>query len=168
MTVKSAPNIPQSRQANKAGVAEFFGVSVPAVDGWIRRGCPAVQRGQRGVPWVFDLLQVAEWRYVGPADEEQDEYTVPKDPGDRLDYYKAERERINLERELGELISVDEYRRRMSEMAKQMAATYDLLPDLLERDAGLEPEAIEVVERVIDGQRYDLYQRVIEDDAADG
>ena len=53
-----------ARLANKAQIAEFFEVSTNAVDGWIRRGCPYVQRGDLRTPWVFDLLKVVEWRYT--------------------------------------------------------------------------------------------------------
>jgi phage terminase Nu1 subunit (DNA packaging protein) len=167
MSIQRAPDIPASRRANKAEVAEFFGVSVPAVDGWIRRGCPSVQRGQRGVPWVFDLLRVAEWRFSKPTQDEGEVNEVPTAPADRLDHYRAERERISLEEKMGQLIPADEVRRAMSDMAKQMAATYDMLPDVLEREAGLNGSALAVVERVIDGQRYQLYEQVVDNDASD-
>lgn len=169
MSVKSAPHTPESRRANKAEVAEFFGVSIPAVDGWIRRGCPAVQRGQRGVPWVFDLLAVAEWRFTpAKVEEPADADIPPSDPQEAWYYWRAKRERRNFELEEQEVMHRDEHRREMSKMAKEMAATWDMFPDMLERDCGLEPEAIEAVERLIDDQRYQLYQRVIGDNDGDG
>jgi len=44
---------------NKAELARAYGVSIPAVDAWIRRGCPHGKRGRR---YHFDRDDVAEWR----------------------------------------------------------------------------------------------------------
>lgn len=48
--------------ANRAQLAEVFGVSLPTVDRWVTAGCPVVQRGSRGVEWQFDTSAVAKWR----------------------------------------------------------------------------------------------------------
>jgi hypothetical protein len=48
--------------ASKAELADFFSVSLPTVDSWIRKGCPYEQKGSHGKPWVFDLAAVAKWR----------------------------------------------------------------------------------------------------------
>jgi phage terminase Nu1 subunit (DNA packaging protein) len=47
---------------NRTQLAEVFGVSMPTVDGWVRAGCPVVQRGSRGVEWQFETADVAKWR----------------------------------------------------------------------------------------------------------
>ena len=47
---------------NKAELAEFFQVSAPTVDDWVRRDCPFVKRGKSGVDWVFDFRAVRSWR----------------------------------------------------------------------------------------------------------
>ena len=60
MTIGLAKSIPARRRANKAELAEWFDVSLNAITGWIARGCPVVQRGGVGTPWVFDLLEVAQ------------------------------------------------------------------------------------------------------------
>lgn len=48
--------------ANRAQLAEMFGVSLPTVDRWVTSGCPVVQRGGRGVEWKFDTAAVSKWR----------------------------------------------------------------------------------------------------------
>lgn len=58
-------------QRNLADVAKFFSVSMPTVRGWIDGGCPVVQRGGNGVPYVLSLRAVAEWR-DGRAREEEE------------------------------------------------------------------------------------------------
>ena len=47
---------------NKAELAEFFQVSAPTIDDWVRRDCPFVTRGKSGVDWVFDFRAVRSWR----------------------------------------------------------------------------------------------------------
>lgn len=49
------------KQVNRSDLADTFGVSLPTVDDWVRNGCPWVQRGGRGVEWVFDTAAVARW-----------------------------------------------------------------------------------------------------------
>lgn len=49
-------------KVNRAGLAECFGVSLPTVDAWVRKGCPFDRKGARGVDWQFDTAAVANWR----------------------------------------------------------------------------------------------------------
>ena len=36
-------------------------VSLPTIDRWVREGCPALQRGGRGIEWKFNLPDVIAW-----------------------------------------------------------------------------------------------------------
>ncbi|MCW2248282.1 phage terminase Nu1 subunit (DNA packaging protein) [Azospirillum fermentarium] len=49
-------------KVNRAGLADCFGVSLPTVDAWLRKGMPFERRGARGVDWQFDTADVAKWR----------------------------------------------------------------------------------------------------------
>lgn len=49
------------RTVNRSGLAEFFGVALPTVDGWVRQGVPVKQRGGRGRQWEFDTADVFNW-----------------------------------------------------------------------------------------------------------
>ena len=53
MTVQSIEKTAPLRTANKAALAEWFGVSVATVDNWLRRGCPSITRGSRGQALEF-------------------------------------------------------------------------------------------------------------------
>lgn len=44
-----------------AELADFFGVSIPTVNAWIRNGCPFVTKGGKGRAWEFDSAAVATW-----------------------------------------------------------------------------------------------------------
>lgn len=46
---------------NRSGIAEHLDVSLPTIDRWVKDGMPVVQRGGRGVEWVFDLADVIQW-----------------------------------------------------------------------------------------------------------
>jgi phage terminase Nu1 subunit (DNA packaging protein) len=148
--------IPAVRRANKAEVALWFGVSLPAVDGWIRRGCPVVQRGARGVAWVLDLLAVAEWRLKGSS-RDADELS----PTEYRAYWQGKNEQLKFDVASRELIPSEDVGRGYSLLVKSLAAFCDSLPDVLERDAGLPPEALEIVQRLCDQERESLYQQLV-------
>ena len=49
-------------KVNRQGLADSFGAAPPAIDRWIKQGCPISKRGSRGVEWEFDLADVIRWR----------------------------------------------------------------------------------------------------------
>ncbi|MDH4572458.1 DUF1441 family protein [Salinicola acroporae] len=97
---------------------------------------------------------------IGSAGLSPDDYP----PQDRKAWFQSENERVKLEREMRLLVPVEDAHREMSRLAKAMASALDSLPDLLERDAGLAPEGLELVERVTDNLREQMYQAVMADD----
>lgn len=46
---------------SKSALAEHLGVSLPAVDAWVRRGCPIEERGAPGRAAKFDVQKVMAW-----------------------------------------------------------------------------------------------------------
>jgi phage terminase Nu1 subunit (DNA packaging protein) len=50
------------RLVNRAELASLCNVSLPTVDGWVRKGCPAIERGSKGREWRFDCAAVIDWR----------------------------------------------------------------------------------------------------------
>lgn len=159
LVVIENPDIPDERIGNKADVANWFGVSLTTVDQWIRRGLPYLQRGERGKQWRFDLLAIAKWKY-GVTDAQTEEDPEKLGPKDRLDWYRGARERTKHMQEVGELIPAVEYERALSEALKTTAMTLESLPDLLERDAGLDGAAVDRAIVVIDRLRESLYARL--------
>lgn len=51
-----------SYQVTKRAGAEFFGVSVQALDGWFTAGCPVAKRDDTGRIVAVDLQAMAQWR----------------------------------------------------------------------------------------------------------
>ncbi|MBR2512749.1 MAG: DUF1441 family protein [Halomonas sp.] len=85
-------------------------------------------------------------------------------PTERKDWFQSEVLRVKLEKEMRLLVPVEEAHREMSRLAKAVASGLDSLADLLERDAGLTPETIELVEKSTDALREMMYQSIIDDD----
>ena len=88
-------------------------------------------------------------------------------PQDRKAWFQSENERVKLEKDMRLLVPVEEAHREMSRLAKAVASGLDSLADMLERDAGLAPEAIEMVEQVTDNLREQMYQTIIDDEGGE-
>lgn len=55
------PTSTKGKTLGKHEIAEFFGVTEPTVDQWVRRGCPVVERGSKGKQWKINTAQVSDW-----------------------------------------------------------------------------------------------------------
>ena len=51
----------RGQRVNRSTLADVFGVALPTVDGWVRAGCPVLQRGSRGVEWAFNTAAISQW-----------------------------------------------------------------------------------------------------------
>ncbi len=78
-------------------------------------------------------------------------------PNDRLHWVKSERELMQLRREYGELVAVDEVREQLADIIKATVIALDTLPDVLERTSGLTAVQAERMAREIDGFREQLF-----------
>lgn len=107
----------------------------------VREGMPAIFRRVYGVE--------AAGEQVNPA-------KLP--PKDRLDHYKAERERIKLAQEVRVLIPAVEIEQVIGEAFKTIAQTLDVMPETFERDFALPPEAVIRFRSAMDGVRDTLYE----------
>lgn len=152
-----------SKTANKMELAELFGVSLPTVESWVRRGCPCEQKGSRGISWVFDIIKVAEWRteYRLGGNKAAEEIS-PEDmsPKERRDWYEGEKVRVELEISKGNLITLDQYREELARILKQLANTLETLPDTLERKCALPPASISAMQAELDKERMALVARL--------
>ncbi|GJH43270.1 Protein of uncharacterised function (DUF1441) [Pasteurella canis] len=74
-------------------------------------------------------------------------------PVERRAFWQAENERLKYERDTGELIPSFEVAQEMSFLAKALIQQLETLPDILERDCGLQPSALVRVQQIIDDIR---------------
>ncbi len=156
-------HISPSRVGTKSDAAEFFGVSLPTINAWLARGCPVLQRGSRGVAWRLDLRDIAEW-YFKPAIQEDEEPFDPEaagvSPKDRKDWYDSEKKKRELEIIDGLHVPSGEYELEISRVIKSMANFIEILPDRLEREAGLDPKQVIKVQNITDKERDNLYKQL--------
>lgn len=122
---------------------------------------PYKMMGKRQVWHLRDGVPVI-YRRVWGLDSASDTVNPAKlPPKDRLDHYKAERERIKLAQEVRVLLPAQEVEQVIGEGLKALAQGLDVLPDTLERDAALAPEAVMQIQRLIDRARDQLYESLM-------
>lgn len=91
----------------KSAVAEFYGVSVPAVDGWIRRGCPVHERTTNGRIKSLHLPDVVRWRESARESDSEDGLD-PIAERARKDKEHADKLALENQARRGELVDVGE------------------------------------------------------------
>lgn len=78
------------------------------------------------------------------------------DPFRRKAHFQAESTKLAMERAAGDLVPVEEVRAEMANIAKAVIQTLDILPDVLERDAGISPKAVARCQELISLERDKL------------
>ena len=147
MTAKPDKIHTSARIGSKAACAEFFDVSLPTVEAWIRRGMPVVQKGAKGVAWVIDLCAAAEWRFAGPKDAESDPEGMS--PADRKAWYEGETKRRDLQIRDKELIPAADVERVIATAFAAISSDIRAIPDNLERRHGIPGDVAESVEALL-------------------
>lgn len=143
-------------------IAERFGLHRDTVRARLRAaGVQPV--GERNGKPVYSLKD------IGPAlFDESHKYTADNDPDkmrptDRRAWYESEQTRIAIAERLRHLIPDEEVGQGYSLLIKGVVAGLDSLPDILERDAGLSPEALQIVQRIVDEVREHIYRWIVDD-----
>ena len=114
---------------SRQGMAEFFGVSLPTVDHWVRIGMPVVTRGGPGKKWEFNTAAVASWR-----EEQAREIALGGAPADEagLKLRRLTANTVKAELELAELrrlvAPVEQMRRAMQGAFAEIKANMRNIP----------------------------------------
>lgn len=53
----SKPNL-----VNRVTLSLILGKNVSTIDSWVRQGMPYVEKGSKGIDWLFDTSKVIKWR----------------------------------------------------------------------------------------------------------
>ena len=86
----------KGKQVTRQALADVFGVSLPTIDAWVRKGCPFVEKGGRGQEWQFNTAQVSKW--LRDRDVEEATGGIPDDIEElKLREQKAKTELTELE-----------------------------------------------------------------------
>ncbi|MDP5205803.1 DUF1441 family protein, partial [Alishewanella sp. SMS9] len=138
-------------------IAEAFGLDRRTVSARIKdsRAEPAGLRKGHPTYLLRDIgpALFGETRTAVPGDELDPANMLPKD---RKDWYQSERERLKLETELKELVPAAEVARGYADLVKAVVNPLDSLIDELESKVGLSGDALERVQRIIDGLREEM------------
>ncbi len=114
-------------KATRAQLAAIFGVTPPAIDGWVRRGCPVHEpskgpgRGKGAKFWVPDVVA---WRdtHIVLKGAIADTGEQPQDLRNRLLRTQTESAELDLAVKRGELIEVTEYRDALESTYQRVGA----------------------------------------------
>lgn len=96
----------------------------------------------------------------GPADP--DEPATFQQSRAQRERYASLNERLKYETAARQLLPASAVERTIGEAFKTLAQTLDSLPDTLERDCALPPNAVIAVQRAIDSARETLYTTLVE------
>lgn len=102
----------KGQTVNRTQLAAILGVSLPTVDDWVRKGCPIVSRGGKGVSSRFNTADVIRWlrdRAVAEVagEDQQDENELDL----KMKRAKLEAVELDLAKAKGEVAPVAEFER---------------------------------------------------------
>ncbi len=148
-------------QFNISQIADMFGFGRDTVRKRIKHAGiqPAGREGNADLFLLSDAGP-AVFGSTGSTADSADPFK--SQPTDRLAWFRSENERLKFELETGQLCVAEEVRNEMANMAKPMIAELEILPDILERDCGLLPDAVMLVQEKIDDLRNLISQKIMD------
>ena len=131
-------------------LAREFNIARETVQSRLRAANVNANGERRGFP-VYSVAQAAKAILMphmanGHVQNDPDKMS----PKERADWYKSENDRIKFERESGTAIYINDSREQMAVIAKTGLQVLETLPDILERDYGLDADIISGIEQKID------------------
>ena len=140
---------------NRIKLAEIFGVAADTVTAWVKRGCPAIQRGAKGVEWQFNTADVIQWR-VSELTEQPADPSAGYDEGQaRKMQADADLAELKRDRERGKLIELqvvaDVVRGEYATVRTRLGSLPGILAPRLDSARALEfqPVIAEVVDDIL-------------------
>ena len=138
-------------------LAELAGVCRQTVAKWLKDIQPAGGHEKLKLYRLTDIIS-AFMNIPAPASLED------MDPQSRKAWYQSERERLKFEQETAELIPAVDVRRELVIFGKILSEELAKLPNILARDAGLKPLAVNRVQSIIDDLRNQIISRMVIND----
>lgn len=172
---QSAPRL----TGNKRELAAFLRVSLPTVEQLVDAGCPVLEGGTNGKPYVFDFAAVVEWRQArdelrerqaadrkrqidaeqarlfGDDDLPEDAELAGVSPRARAEIVKFRREYLLLLERQRNLVKFDDVVLGLAETFSTLKGSIRSLADVLQRQLGLNEEAATRLVELIDDRLND-------------
>jgi hypothetical protein len=120
-----------------------------------------VDTDSRGHP-LYRVLDVCLAFAGRPAESPKVRDPDLMSPAELNSYYQAEQKRLDLEERAGRLVPAEEVESSMSRLFGELAVFLDSMPDELERDHGLPPEAVTDMRKRVRDMRLRLYESIVE------
>lgn len=128
-------------------------------------GTPASGVDARGYEgWTLDVAAPLLLQIAAPDAHLPD---AKYSPFNEDKHYAAQLKKLELERQLGQVVPIADVRRTWAEVLKTVVAWVQALPDQLERAAGLTPQQVQMIEQRVDELRGDLHAEIVGDDAGE-
>lgn len=108
---------------NRADLAAHMGVTTVTIDNWRKAGMPVVQRGSRGIEWVFDLPAVIKW--WGQQKVEQAMGDAPTDLAEiekRTASAKMQKAELELAKARGDVAPIRDFERAQAKVFAEIRA----------------------------------------------
>lgn len=119
----------KGRGLTLAEIADFFGVSIPTVSGWVRNGCPYITKGDKGRAWEFDSAAVATWiKDKAVTDATGESQASDKELDRRKRLAATELAELELAKAKGELAPLDQVERMVAKAFAEVRAGMRNIP----------------------------------------
>lgn len=186
----SAP-APASVTMNRSELAQFFEVSEPTIDAWVRKGMPFLEEGTNGRPYKFDPQACRAWRAAIEAarlaqeqakaqliaEQQAMEPGLPlgdePDPSltritldDQLKIRRIAVEDHKARQQRGELMEKAAVESQFEMLFSFLAQALEGFPDQLQRRLGLSLIQTRTIREITDGWREDLARRLMQAEPA--
>lgn len=144
------------RQVNKAQLSEIFGVTQATLTTWQKRGLPIQSEGGPGQSHVYDTKDVIRWfvnfeidRKFGHAEHVTEALNKDYEQA-RLAKAQADGKEIENQIKRGELAPVELMTRVLAQVASQITAVLDSIPQKIKRNVPkLTASDIDIIKREI-------------------
>ncbi|MBS0289285.1 MAG: terminase small subunit [Proteobacteria bacterium] len=80
---------------NRTELSSIFGKNVSTIDNWIRQGMPYIEKGSKGIGWMFDTSKCIAWRETKLREDASS--------NEKIDLDEAKRRKIAAEAKLLEI-----------------------------------------------------------------
>lgn len=118
---------------NRSQLAKILKVSLPTIDGWVRRGCPA-KKNKQG--WTFKLKEVEQW--LDDRRKKALELTPYQKAKEEKIYWQAKMAQLEYEKESGLLVARERYNQKLREIIVIIKDALLLLPKTLPPAIGVD------------------------------
>lgn len=137
-----------------------------AVDALKVAASPGHQRRASGENDSPLMRQIRDSALLASANADADEPVTFQQSRAQRERYAALNEKLKFQTAARQLLPASDVEKTIGEAFKALAQTLDSLPDTLERDCALPPNAVIAAQRAIDAARETLYSMLIESLAA--